>query len=89
MPHTSSANIIARAAQDLISAIKSTQPATPFDSLSQEDQHALEELADIFHTYTAPRVEEEIDKSTPTPPTEKDKQQTPKPTQRQTRNSLR
>ena len=90
LPHTSSTDILHRAATDLIDALKNPHPATPDNFLSTSDRHALDELANIFKNGVAPRVEEKSERPNnvkrlhtpqPLPPSKPPKIPTRKPIQ--------
>ena len=54
MPKTSSADVALRAAHALVQALKHPSPAAPFATLGQAQLQALDQLAHIFDTATAP-----------------------------------
>jgi hypothetical protein len=69
MPTISPADTVAHAAQDLVRALTTTTPATPFPPLPKEHLAALRQLATIFRTATSdsPHAEPSLP-VTPAPP---------------------
>jgi hypothetical protein len=56
MPKTSSAGNALRAAMALVDSLKHPAPVAPFATLGQAQLHALDQLATIFSSVTAPLV---------------------------------
>eukprot|EP00957_Ditylum_brightwellii_P043888 3328407-Ditylum_brightwellii.AAC.1 len=59
MPQLSSSNVAAHAALDLIEAINSPQPATPFPHIGNKQMATLREFTAIFHSALVPAVEKQ------------------------------